>query len=71
MSRKLPYIIGSDNFTKYDHLGFVDTSSEDEEDEDNEENEEKEEKEEFEKKQKIKSQPINIENDLQKFQTQV
>lgn len=36
MSRRLPYIIGTEDFTKYDHLGLV-TSSEDEEEEEVEE----------------------------------
>lgn len=31
MKRRLPYIIGSDDFTKFDHLGMADSSSDDEE----------------------------------------
>lgn len=41
MSRRLPYIIGSEDFNKHDHLGLV-TSSEDEDDENNSEVDEEE-----------------------------
>lgn len=39
MSRRLPYVIGSEEFNKHDHLGLV-TSSEDEDDEINSEGDE-------------------------------
>ncbi len=58
MSRRLPYIIGSENFTNYDHLGLVDTSSEDEEEDGDDENESEEE---IVKPSPPTPQPVNVE----------
>jgi hypothetical protein len=71
MSRKLPYIIGSEEFSKHDHLGLV-TSSEDEEDEkESEVEDEDEEDDDYNHFTKETLKPEAVKNEFFRARTQV
>ena len=70
MNRRLPYIIGSEEFNKHDHLGLV-SSSEDEDDENNSEAEEEEEDDSLGYLKTISPKPEVVKSDIIKSRTQV